>query len=214
MAKELKSVRFDPEVLVLIEDYIKKHSYPEEGNIITFNEAVQTLVYNQLRFITRELVTIEGEWFYPVHVSRDEFEVLLGDCMEAMGDAKITTIMARKSHGGKGIDFMLSDYSRRENGTIFPTKRYSFSIDPNWQVNDFFDHYTKEFGVNCIAEKKNYNPLKSISSIIENRRRNKIKPEGVNHFFEDYEWKILYERQQTSYLFDNKMKRFKGQNGD
>ena len=108
---------------------------------------------------------------------------------------------------GKGVEFRVDYYSLGDGKQYSESRRYTFSIDPNWQINDFFDHwhpglraYEENPTTKVACEKLTDFNLKSIADIVENRLEAQDSNIELNSHFENNDWKLVVEHKSIHHL--------------
>jgi len=82
--------------------------------------------------------------FYPIHLQDKEIDQIISNVLELVGcyGRENTKAYFRKDKGGKGIDFRIDIFSlEKTTPELCRERRYSFGINANWDVVDFFDHW-------------------------------------------------------------------------
>ena len=130
----------------------------------------------------RKEKSIDGHKFYPTHINNEELQSIISEFLTHEGTKEISEVLIRKSHGGKGIDFKINNYYLSDDNQQKEDRRYTFSIDPNWEINDFFDHwhpgtsiYEKWPSTKVACERLLQFELESIKDIVEKRLKNADK---------------------------------------
>lgn len=158
--------------------------------------------------IVRMERAINGHKFYPIHLTDDEIHELLNEFIVRHSRSGILEVMINKTHGGKGVNFEVNYYFVDKENNKCKDRRYSFSLDPNWEINDFFDHWIPDIEehekspstiVSC--EKIKEYTLESIQKIIINRLENNTnQPLIQNPIFNSKNRKLIIEQNSICYL--------------
>jgi len=119
-----------------------------------------------------------GTRFYPIHLDEIELSEIVSALL-LLNDHDKTEIKVSKTIDGLGVSFLLTYYFR-EKEKYYKTKWLSFSINSNWEIIDFFDHWfaygKKPSPDNVCSEQVTFH-LEIIEKIIETRVKfKKITP--------------------------------------
>lgn len=155
----------------------------------------------------RKEKAINGHKFYPTHMKNEELQLVVSEFISREKTSEITEVRIRKGHGGKGVEFEFNNFYLSEENKKHKERRYTFSIDPNWEINDYFDHWHPGFEAyqqhpttKVACEKIKELQLKSINEIVEARITHSEEAIERNPLFENDEWKIVIEHRSIYHL--------------
>ena len=139
-----------------------------------------------------------GGKFYPTHLTDCEIESIIRGQIKWLAYSNDSRVKAyfRKDRGGKGIDIRI-DVVDDDDQLALKARRYSFGINANWDVVDFFDHWAFYSGgkdgqpvMNTSCEEILIRCEIGIEEILEERRECKENLER-NSWFEKDDWVCL-----------------------
>lgn len=155
----------------------------------------------------RKEKAIKGHKFYPTHMNNEELQLVVSEFISREKTSEITEVRIRKGHGGKGVEFEFNNFYLSKENEKHEERRYTFSIDPNWEINDYFDHWHPGFEAyqqhpttKVACEKIKELQLKSINEIVEARITHSEEAIERNPLFENDEWKIVIEHRSIYHL--------------
>lgn len=150
---------------------------------------------------------INGHKFYPTHMNNEELHLIVSEFISREKTSEITEVRIRKGHGGKGVEFEFNNFYLSEEHEEHEERRYTFSIDPNWEINDYFDHWHPGFEAYqqhpttiVACEKIKDLQLKSINEITDEKIKKTEDKIVRNPLFENDEWKIVFEHRSIYHL--------------
>lgn len=197
MKKTSKTIRISSYLIKLLEE---KSEYESRS----VSNLAETIFEDYFSLITRKEYCVDGEKFYPVHMDEKElYEVV--NWVLSMGDfANHSEVEVRKHHEEKGVAFLINYHNLTNDNEIFGVRKHTFSIDSNWEILDFFDHWIKDFGgktkyasekINVVNESKEV--IKKIKESIINRT-----PPKKNKIFKSDKWVKIYSNHEKYYLLE------------
>jgi hypothetical protein len=173
-------------------------------------EVVDEAIYEHLSSTKRKEIGIKGVKYYPIHITNNGLNEIIHWALSRFskgGNSKI--VETRKSHGGKGIEFVFS-YSEviEEEGFEMNSRRYSFSIDPNWEIRDLFDHWNSAWS----EEDKEYkqvatewlNSYKKGEKLLQELKDEiTSKPPEINPLYKTDDFTVIYQIEERNLLNDD-----------
>jgi hypothetical protein len=185
-----KSLRFKDSLKKNIEDLAAI-------NGISFNKQAAEILREYFEKEQINQTSIGDTVYYPTHLSNEELILILDEFLSNIPDAKNCSVKVRKDSGGKGVDFQINFYIEYKT-QIIKKKRYSFSINSNWVLENVTEHWFEESHERNIQGKflfKKLHRLKifTIKNIIEETTKHQVIPE-FNPIFKEDTWKVLFER--------------------
>jgi hypothetical protein len=186
----IKSLRLKDDLLKQVENLAKT-------NGIAFNNQVIKILVDFLESAREVPVNINEEIYYPTHLSNEELLLIMEEFLANFEGGNNCIVKVRKDGGGKGIEFQINIFTEYKAQNI-KKKRYNFSINANWKLENAFEHWLEKSQINTSASflsfKKIINfKILTINNILIENSNHKITPE-LNPIFKDDKWKIIYER--------------------
>lgn len=141
-------------------------------------------------------VVIDGNSFYPVHLSLDELAIILDEFISNIGDITYLKGFVRKTMS-KGVEYkvLLSNKAIKDVHTIPSNKEYSIVILPNWSI-EILDHW---LSLNMMprCEKIDAKDLNEfVIKNILNRKDGLVAPQ-TNSIFKNDDWRLIRKIQDV-----------------
>lgn len=141
-------------------------------------------------------VVIDGNNFYPVHLSLDELAIILDEFISNIGDITYLKGFVRKTMS-KGIEYkvLLSNKAIKDVHTIPSNKEYSIVILPNWSI-EILDHW---LSLNMIPRCEKIDATNLNAFVINEilRKRDFTQALRIDSTFESDDWRLLRKIQDV-----------------
>ena len=200
MEKTSKTIRIDSHII----DQLIKKSKAENRSL---SNVIETICRDHFSVITRKEFGVNGIKYMPIHMNNDEIYEVVDWGLSLFSIGNYCVVKAKKHHGGKGVAFCFDHYNINETDEKTLTRRHSFSIDPNWEILDYFDHWTH--GRVLINDKKNKsyasekinvsNKTAELIKVIKDSLVKQTKPK-VNKIFVKDNWTKIYSNYESYHL--------------
>ncbi len=193
MGKESKTIRIDSNILG---DLLDKAELENRS----LSNVIETICYNYFSTTSRKELIVNGFAYMPIHMNNEDLYNLFQEMQLIVPKiGNCSTIKVKKHHGSKGVAFSIDYFYLDDEGAKNIARRYTFSIDPNWEILDFFDHWTKT--VIATNEKKKMpfasekinvsEKTKSVIRKIQNDMVKRGKPK-IHPIFNSHDWTEIY----------------------
>lgn len=191
--KNSKTIRIDKTVLTKLID-------KAEDENRSLSNVIETVCKDYFSILARKEFCVDGVKYMPVHMTNNNIYQLFEKALSIVskiGDCSVVRV--RRHHGSKGVAFCIDFYGIDENNIKSLSRRYTFSIDPNWEILDFFDHWTHGYVPLAEKEDKSYaseriNVSKYFDNVIKQIQEELVEiGEPVkNQIFYNDEWTEVY----------------------
>ncbi len=191
MGKTSKTIRICDSVLKELEEKAKKEDR-------SLSNVVERICEEYFGVITRKDFFSNGEKFLPIHMDDGEIYQVIHWLLSRMNPGNYSEVKVRKNHGGKGVEFNFDFFNIDDKGKKHKDRRYSLSIDPNWEILDYFDHWESYGGV-LSSEKLKINSAQKIITKIKESIIQRTPPQK-NKIFKEEKWTLIYSNYERYYL--------------
>lgn len=144
-------------------------------------------------------VVIDGNNFYPVHLSLDELAIILDEFISNIGDIKYLKGFVRKTMS-KGIEYkvLLSNKTIKDVHTIPSNKEYSIVILPNWNV-EILDHW---LSLNMMPRCEKIDAIDLNEFIVKNilNKKDGMVLSKANSVFKNDGWRLVRKIQDVEFI--------------
>lgn len=141
-------------------------------------------------------VVIDGNNFYPVHLSLDELAIILDEFISNIGDITYLKGFVRKTMS-KGIEYkvLLSNKAIKDVHTIPSSKEYSIVILPNWSI-EILDHW---LSLNMIPRCEKIDATNLNAFVVNEilRKRDVTQALRIESTFKKDDWRLLRKMQDV-----------------
>lgn len=173
----------------------------------SLSNVVETICKDYFSPITRKEFTIDGFKYMPIHLKNKDIYGVVQWALSYSNPGNYCEVKVKKHHGSKGIAFCFDHFNIYENNEKSLNRRYTFSIDPNWEILDYFDHWTHDFVLvndkldkSYASEKININNrTEKLINIIKGNINQKKEPK-FNKIFKSESWTKIYSSHESYYL--------------
>ena len=141
-------------------------------------------------------VVIDGNNFYPVHLSLDELAIILNEFISNIGDITYLKGFVRKTMS-KGIEYkvLLSNKAIKDVHTVPSNKEYSIVILPNWSI-EILDHW---LSLNMIPRCEKIDATNLNAFVVNEilRKRGVTQALRIDSTFKNDDWRLLRKIQDV-----------------
>ncbi len=185
MSKTSKTIRICDSVLKDLEEKAKKEDR-------SFSKVVEKICEEYFLVTTKKEFFSNGEKFLPIHMNDGEIYQVIHWLLSRINPGNYSEVKVRKNHGEKGVEFNIDFFNIDDKDKKHKNRRCSLSINPNWEILDYFDD-SESLGEISSSEK-----LKIITKIKESIIER--TPPQKNKIFKGEKWTIVYSNYERFYL--------------